>query len=110
MYFVSGNKEKILLETGKSSDNIRVSENGLESGVNRVLLKSSNSTIQNVSDRFDPLGKSVDFDVLFLGQRQRSCRLFRCFHDTGKFWYYEYETGLLYFGPLLLRYLVLCYA
>ena len=40
--FVCGDYDKILMETGKFSDNIRVTENGLVSGVERVL-KSSNS-------------------------------------------------------------------
>ena len=41
--FVCGDYDKILMETGKFSDNIWVTENGLVSGVDRVL-KSSNST------------------------------------------------------------------
>ena len=36
--FVCGDYDKILMETGKFSDNIRVTENGLVSGVDRVLL------------------------------------------------------------------------
>ena len=35
--FVCGDYDKILVETGKFSDNIRVTENGLLSGVDRVL-------------------------------------------------------------------------
>ena len=42
-YFVCGDYDKILMETGKFSDNTRVAESGLVSGVDRVL-KSSNST------------------------------------------------------------------
>ena len=41
--FVCGDYDIILMETGKFSDNIRVTETGLVSGVDRVL-KSSNST------------------------------------------------------------------
>ena len=41
--FVCGDYGKILMETGKYSNNTRVTENGLVSGVDRVL-KSSNST------------------------------------------------------------------
>ena len=41
--FVCGDYDKILMETEKISDNIRITENGLVSGVDRVL-KSSNST------------------------------------------------------------------
>ena len=51
------------METGKFSDNLRVTENGLVSGVDRAF-KSSNSTFQNIGDRLNPLGKSVDFDIL----------------------------------------------
>ena len=42
--FVCGDYDKILMETGKFSDNNRVTENGLVSGVDRVL-KPSNSTV-----------------------------------------------------------------
>ena len=54
------------METGKFSDNLRVTENGLVSGVDRAF-KSSNSTFQNIGDRLSQLGKSVDFDILFIG-------------------------------------------
>ena len=64
--FVCSKYDKVLMETGKYSDNIRVTENGLVSGVNRPF-KSSNSTFQNIGDRLNPLGKSVDFAILFLG-------------------------------------------
>ena len=55
-----------IFETGKFSDNLRVTENGLVSGVDRAF-KSSNSTFQNIGDRLNPLEKGVDFDILFLG-------------------------------------------
>ena len=64
--FVCMNYDKVLMETGKFSDNLRVIEYGLVSGVDRAF-KSSNSTFQNIGDRLNPLGKSVDFDILFLG-------------------------------------------
>ena len=35
--FVCRNYDNVLVETGKFSDNIRVTENGLVSGVDRVL-------------------------------------------------------------------------
>ena len=35
-FFVCGDYEKILLETGKFSDNISVDKNGLVSGIDRV--------------------------------------------------------------------------
>ena len=41
--FVCRNYDKVLMETGKFSDNLRVTENGLVSGVDRAF-KSSNST------------------------------------------------------------------
>ena len=53
------------METGKFSDNLRVTENGLVSGVYRAF-KSSNSTFQNIGDRLNPLGKSVDFESDYL--------------------------------------------
>ena len=46
------------METGKFSDNLRVTENGLVSGVDRAF-KSSNSTFQNIGDRRNPFGKSI---------------------------------------------------
>ena len=64
--FVCRNYDKVLMETGKFSDNLRVTENGLVSGVDRAF-QSSNSMFQNIGDRLNPLGKSVDFDILFLG-------------------------------------------
>ena len=79
--FVCGNYDKVLMETGKFSDNLRVTENGLVSGVNRAF-KSSNSTIQNICDQLNPLGKSVDFDILFLDPP--SCILLTRVHDDIK--------------------------
>ena len=64
--FVCRNYDKVLMETGRFSDNLRVTENGLVSGVDRAF-KSSNSTFQNIGYQLNPLGKSVDFDILFLG-------------------------------------------
>ena len=64
--FACRNYDKVFVETGKFSDNLRVTENGLVSGVDRAF-KSSNSTFQNICDRLNPLGKSVELDILFLG-------------------------------------------
>ena len=69
------------METGKFSDKIRVTENGLVSGVDREL-KSSNSAFYNVGDRLDPLRKSVNFDVFFLCPP--SGILFTYIHDNVK--------------------------
>ena len=63
--YVCRNYNKVLMETGKFSDNLRVTKNGLVSGVDRAL-KSLNSTFQNIGDRLNPLGKSFDFDIIFL--------------------------------------------
>ena len=41
-------------------------QNWLVSGVDRAF-KSSTSAFQMIGDRLNPLGKSVDFDILFLG-------------------------------------------
>ena len=61
--FVCGNYDKVLMDTGKCSDNLSVTENWLVSGVDRAF-KSSNSTFQKIGDRLNPFGKSVDFDIL----------------------------------------------
>ena len=66
--FVCRNYDKVLMKTGKFSDNLRVTENELVSGVDRgSAFKSTNSTFQNIGYRLNPLGKSVDCDILFLG-------------------------------------------
>ena len=68
--FVCGDYDKILMETGKFSDNIRVTENGLVSGVDRVL-KSSNSTnnprmifgcMTRLKTRSNPLRNSTEIE------------------------------------------------
>ena len=55
---VCRNYDKVLMETGKFSGNLRATENGLVSVVDRAF-ESCNSAFQ--------LGKSVDFDILVLG-------------------------------------------
>ena len=62
--FVCGNYGKVLMETGKFGDIIRVTKNGLVSGVDR-MFKSSDSAFKHITDRLNPLRKSVDFDILF---------------------------------------------
>ena len=64
--FVGWNYNKILMETGKLTDNIRVTTNGLGSGVDR-MFKSSDSAFYHITDRLNPFGKSIEFDILFLG-------------------------------------------
>ena len=64
--FVGRNYNKILIETRKLTDNIRVTKNGLGSGVDR-MFQSSDSVFYHFTDRLNPFGKSVEFDILFLG-------------------------------------------
>ena len=64
--FVGRNYNKILMETGKLTDNIRVTKNGLGSGVDR-MFQSSDSAFYHFTDRLNPFGKSVELDILFLG-------------------------------------------
>ena len=64
--FVFRNYDKVLMETGKLSGNLRVTENRLVSGIDRAL-KLSNSTFQKIGDQLKPFRKSVNFDILFLG-------------------------------------------
>ena len=63
--FVCRNYDKVLIETGKLCDNIRVTKNGLVSSVDR-MFKSSDSAFKHITDRLSPLRKSVEFDILFL--------------------------------------------
>ena len=63
--FVCKNHDNVLMETGKLCDNIRVTKNGLVSGVDR-MFKSSDSAFKHITDRLNPLGKSVKFDIFFL--------------------------------------------
>ena len=51
--FVCRNYDKVLMETGKLCDNIRVTKNGLVSGVDR-MFKSSDSAIKHITDRLNP--------------------------------------------------------
>ena len=64
--FVGRNCNKILMETGKLTDIIRVTKNGLGSGVDR-RFQSSDPAFYHFADRLNPFGKSVEFDILFLG-------------------------------------------
>ena len=48
---------KIFMKPGKFSDNLMVSENGIVSGVDRVL-QSSQYTFKNVRDHLDSIRKS----------------------------------------------------
>ena len=55
--FVGRNYNKILMETGKFMDNIRVTKNGLVSGVDR-MFKSSDSAFNHIPKRLNLLRKS----------------------------------------------------
>ena len=70
--FVGRNYNKILMETGKLTDNIRVTKNGLGSGVDR-MFQSSDSAFYHFTDRLNPFGKSVELDILFLGPLPGIC-------------------------------------
>ena len=59
--FVRRNYNEILM-TGKLTDNIKVTKNGLGSGVDR-MFQSSDSTFYHFTDRLNPFGKSVEFDI-----------------------------------------------
>ena len=62
--FVGRNYNKIEMKTGKLTDNIRVTKNGLGSGVDR-MFQSSDSAFYHFTDRLNPFGKSVEFGILF---------------------------------------------
>ena len=64
--FFGRNYDKILMETGKLTDKIRVTKNGPGSGVDRIF-QSSDSAFYHFTNRLHPFGKSVEFDILFLG-------------------------------------------
>ena len=77
--FVCRNYDKVLIETGKLCDNIRVTKNGLVSGVD-IMFKSSDSALKHITDRLNPLRKSVEFDIFFL--RPPSGVRFAYIHDN----------------------------
>ena len=76
--FVSRNYDKVLMETEKLCDNIRVTKNGLVSGVDRMF--TSDSAFKHITDRLNPFRKSVECDILFL--RLPSGVRFACIHDN----------------------------
>ena len=59
--FVCGDYDKILMKTGIFSNNLRVTGNGLVSGVDRVLKSSNKQTIENVTrdNRDEKSGKII---------------------------------------------------
>ena len=79
--FVSRNYNKILMETGKLTGNLRVTKNGLESGDDK-MFQSSDSAFYHFIDRLNPFGKSVEFNILFLGPLPGI--RFTCIHDNIK--------------------------
>ena len=86
-----------IFETGKFSDNLRVTENGLVSGVDRAF-KSSNSTFQTSAIDLTHSKRVSTSTSSFLAHR-----LAYSSHASMmilKLWCHENETGSLYFGPL----------
>ena len=55
--FVGRNYNKILMETGMFMDNIRVTKNGLGSGVDR-MFKSLDSAFNNITNGLNPFIKT----------------------------------------------------
>ena len=104
--FVGRNYNKILMETGKLTDNIRVTKNGIGSGVDR-MFQSSDSAFYHFTDRLNPFGKCVEFDILFVGH----CLAYASHASMiiSKFWCHENETESLNFRPLRKRYLSLSF-
>ena len=90
--FVGRNYNKIFMETGKLTDNIRVTKNGLGSGVDR-MFQSSDSAFYYFTDRLNPFGKSVEFDILFLGPLAKTLQIIWSHVELG----YVCPRGLL--GP-----------
>ena len=68
------------METGKLCYNIRVTKNGLVSGVDR-MFKSSDSAFKHITDRLNPFRKSVEFDILFL-RPPSGVRPYASMHDN----------------------------
>ena len=98
--FVCRNYDKVLMETGKPCDNIRVTKNGLVSGVDR-LFKSSDSAFEHIIDRLIHSERVSSSTSPFFAHR-----LAYASHASkimSRFWCHENETGSLYFGPLRKR-------
>ena len=68
------------METGNFMDNIRVTKK-MDSGVDR-MFKSSDSAFNHITNRLNPFGKSVEFDILFFGPLPGIH--FTCIHDNIK--------------------------
>ena len=64
--FVGRSYNKILMETEKLTDNIRVTKHGLGSRVDR-MFQSSDSAFYHFTDRLNPFGRSIEFDIPFIG-------------------------------------------
>ena len=79
--FVGRNYNKILMKTGKLANNIRVTKKRFGSGVDR-MFQSSDSAFCHFIDRLNLFGKSVEFNILFLGPLPGI--RFTCIHDNIK--------------------------
>ena len=75
--FVCRNYDKVLMETGKLCDNIRVTKMDA-----CLVLIECLSRFKHITDRLNPLRKSVEFDIFFL--RPPSGVRFACIHDNVK--------------------------
>ena len=96
---VGRNYNKILMETGKLMDNIRVTKNVLGSGVDR-MFKSSDYAYYHITDRLDPFRKSVEFDILFLGQLPMNKSILGIITFTQKYCLYVLLKSQLQLYPL----------
>ena len=98
--FVGRNYNKILMETGKFMDNIRVTKNGLVSGVDR-MFKSSDSAFNHIQIDLIPSERVSSSTSSFLAH----CLAYISHASMiiSKFWCHENETGSLNFGPLRKR-------
>ena len=96
--FVCGDYDKIIMETGKFSDNIRVTEMDsclvLTECFSRRILRLRTLAIDLIhSERVSTSTSSFLFHRLVYSSHASMI--------MPKFWWYEYETCSLYFGPLL---------
>ena len=92
--FVCRNYDKVLMETGKLCDNIRVTKNGLVSGVDR-MFKSSDSAFKHIS----PIELIHTERVSSSTSSFFAHRLAYASHASmimSKFWCHENETGQVY--------------
>ena len=102
-FFVGMNYNKILIETRKLTDKIRVTKNGLGPGVDR-MLKSSDSALYlspiDVIHSETVSSSTSSFLAYCLAYASHAPMI------ISEFWCHENETCSLNFGPLLKRSLI----